>query len=125
MGYLTATDRSQLHEIRRGVTGQPSAFYGLSPAPDNLPGAWISSSRAEQIIAGADHPNQERLRSLQDLLNRSSESRSFSTEYFGALEWESRQEQSPLINVIADQAQIAVDAQTIVSEHIEITLASS
>jgi Zn-dependent M28 family amino/carboxypeptidase len=38
---------------------------------------------------------------LQDQLKRASKSRSFSTEYFGALEWESRQEQSPLINVIA------------------------
>ncbi len=102
VGYLTATGPVlSSYEIRRGVTGQPSAFYGLSPAPDNLPGAWISTSRAEQIIAGADHSNHEYLRSLQDQLNRASESRSFSTEYFGALEWESRQEQSPLINVIA------------------------
>ena len=102
VGYLTATGPVlSSYEIRRGVTGQPSAFYGLSPAPDNLPGAWISTSRAEQIFAGADHSNQGHLRSLQDLLNRASESRSFSTEYFGALGWESRQEQSPLINVIA------------------------
>ncbi len=102
VGYLTATGPVlSSYETRRGVTGQPSAFYGLSPAPDNLPGAWISTSRAEQIIAGADHSNQGHLRSLQDQLNRASESRSFSTEYVGALEWESRQEQSPLINVIA------------------------
>jgi hypothetical protein len=102
VGYLTATGPIlSSYEIRRGVTGQPSAFYGLSPASDNLPGAWISSSRAEQIIAGADHSNQGHLRSFQDQLNRSSKPRSFSTEYFGALEWESRQEQSPLINVIA------------------------
>ena len=102
VGYLTATGPVlSSYEIRRGVTGQPSAFYGLSPAPDNLPGAWISTSRAEQIIAGADHSNQGHLRSLQDQLNRASDSRSFSTEYFGTLGWESRQEQSPLINVIA------------------------
>jgi hypothetical protein len=102
VGYLTATGPVlSSYEIRRGVTGQPSAFYGLSPAPDNLPGAWISTSRAEEIIAGADHSNQGHLRSLQDQLKRASKSRSFSTEYFGALEWESRQEQSPLINVIA------------------------
>ncbi|MCM3901502.1 MAG: M28 family peptidase, partial [Pyrinomonadaceae bacterium] len=102
VGYLTANGPVlSSYEIRRGVLGQPSAFYGLSPAPDNLPGAWISTSRADQIIAGDDHSNQDRLRSLQDQLNRASESRSFSTEYFGALEWESRQEQSPLINVIA------------------------
>ena len=102
VGYLTATGPVlSSYETRRGVTGQPSAFYGLSPASDNLPGAWISTSRAEQIIAGADHSNQERLRNVQEQLNRTSESRSFLTEYFGALEWESRQEQSPLINVIA------------------------
>jgi len=102
VGYLTATGPVlSSYELRRGVTGQPSAFYGLSPAPDNLPGAWISTSRAEQIIAGADHSNQGHLRNLQDQLNRASESRSFSTEYFGALDWESRQEQGALINVIA------------------------
>ena len=102
VGYLTATGPVlSAYEMRRGVTGQPSAFYGLSPAPENLPGAWISSSRAEQIIAGADHSNQERLRSLQEQLNRTSESRSFRTEYSGALEWESQQVQNPLINVIA------------------------
>ena len=57
--------------------------------------------RTEQIIAGADHSNQGHLRSLQEQLNRTSESRSFSTEYFGSLEWESQKEQHPLINVIA------------------------
>jgi hypothetical protein len=102
VGYLTATGPVlSSYETRRGVTGQPSAFYGLSPAPDNLPGAWISSSRAEKIIAGAEHSNQERLRSLQEQLNRTSESRSFLTEYFGEFEWESKQEQGPLIDVIA------------------------
>jgi len=102
VGYLIATGPVlSSYEMRRGVTGQPSAFYGLSPAPDNLPGAWISTSRAEQIIAGADHSNQERLRNVQEQLNQTSESRSFRTEYFGALEWESKQEQSPLINVVA------------------------
>ncbi|HEX7093410.1 MAG TPA: M28 family peptidase, partial [Nitrospiraceae bacterium] len=102
VGYLTATGPVlSSYEMRRGVTGQPSAFYGLSPAPDNIPGAWISTSRAEHIIAGTDHSNQGHLRSLQDQLNRGSESRSFSTEYFGALDWESRQEQGALINVIA------------------------
>jgi Peptidase family M28/PA domain len=101
-GYLTATGPVlSSYELRRGVTGLPSAFYGLSTAPDSLPGAWISTSRAERIIAGADHSNQQHLQNLQEQLNRSSESHSFSTEYFGALEWESRQEQNPLINVIA------------------------
>ncbi len=102
VGYLTATGPVlSSYEMRRGVTGQPSAFYGLSPTHDDLPGAWISTPRTEQIIAGADHSNQGHLRSLQEQLNRTSESRSFSTEYFGNLEWESKKEQHPLINVIA------------------------
>ncbi|MCE9535806.1 MAG: hypothetical protein K8R65_05280 [Nitrospirae bacterium] len=40
VGYLTATGPIlSSYEIRRGVTGRPSAFYGLAPAQDNLPGA--------------------------------------------------------------------------------------
>ena len=102
VGYLTATGPVlSSYELRRGVTGQPSAFYGHAPAPDNLPGAWISTSRAEHILAGADDSNQGRFRSLQEQLNRTAESRSFRTELFGALEWETQQEQHPLINVIA------------------------
>lgn len=102
VGYLTATGPVlSSYEMRRGVTGLPSAFYGLSSTPDNLPGAWISTSLADKIIAGGDNPNQEHLRQLQEQLNRTTESRSFSTAYFGALEWESRQEQSFLVNVIA------------------------
>ena len=102
VGYLSATGPVlSSYETRRGVTGQPSAFYGLSPASDNLPGAWISTSRAEHIIAGTDHSNQKRLQSIQEQLNRASESRSFLTEYFGAFEWESEQKQGFLINVIA------------------------
>jgi hypothetical protein len=102
VGYLTATGPLlSSYEISRGVTGTPSAFYGLSPATDNLPGAWISTARAEHIIDGADHSNQKRLQSIQEQLNRTSESRSFLTEYFGDLEWESEQKQGSLINVIA------------------------
>ena len=101
VGYLTATGPLlSSYEIRRGVTGKPSAFYGLSPATDNLPGAWISTERAEHIIAGTDPSNQKRLQSMQEQLNRTSESRSFLTEYFGALEWKSEQKQGSLINVI-------------------------
>jgi hypothetical protein len=102
VGYLTVTGPIlSSYEMRRGATGQPSAFYGLTPASENIPGAWISTTRAEQIVIGPDHSSQGHLRSLQDRLNHTSESRSFRTEYFGTLEWESRQEQNPLINVIA------------------------
>ena len=103
IGYLTATGPVlSSYETRRGVTGQPSAFYGLSPPHETLPGAWISTTLAEQILAGADHSNQDRLRSLQEKLNRASESRSFSTAVLSGLSiGRSRQEQGLLINVLA------------------------
>ena len=102
VGYLTTTGPIlSSYELRRGMTGQPSAFYGLAPPADNLPGAWISTSRADRVLAGDDDSNNGRLRRLQEQLNRSSELQSFVTDSFGILEWGSRQEQNPLINVIA------------------------
>jgi Peptidase family M28 len=102
VAYLTATGPVLTsYEIRRGVTGQPSAYYGLSPAPGTLPGAWINTILAEQIVGGIDHSNQETLRSLQERLHRTYESRSFRTKYLGTLAWNTRQEQGALINVIA------------------------
>ena len=52
LGYLTATGPVlSSYEARRGVTGQPGAFYGLSSLSETLPGAWISTTLAEQILA--------------------------------------------------------------------------
>jgi len=59
VGYLTATGPVlSSYELRRGVTGPTSAFYGLSPAPDNLPGAWISTHSGANHCC-ADHSNQD------------------------------------------------------------------
>ena len=50
LGYLTATGPMlTAYEARRGVTGKPGAYYGLSPRSESLPGAWISTTLAEQI----------------------------------------------------------------------------
>src|SRR4029077_7841319 len=41
IGYLTATGPVlTAYEARRGVTGKPGAYYGLSPQSETLPGAW-------------------------------------------------------------------------------------
>ncbi len=62
LGYLTATGPVlSPYEARRGVTGEPSAFYGLSPPSETLPGAWISTALAEQILAAPDHARPSRL----------------------------------------------------------------
>ena len=47
LGYLTATGPIlNAYEARRGVTGRPSAFYGLADPGHAIPGAWISTARA-------------------------------------------------------------------------------
>jgi len=102
IAYLTVTGPVlSAYEMRRGVTGRPSAFYSLSSEADTLPGAWISTSQVEYILAGTDPSKSRHLRTIQEQLNASPTSRSFRTDYFGVLEWEVRQEQGLLINVMA------------------------
>ena len=102
VAYLTTTGPIlSSYELRRGVTGQPSAFYALSAESDTLPGAWISTSQAEYLLAGTDRSTSRQLRAIQEQLNASPVSRSFRTDHFGTLEWEARQEQGFLINVVA------------------------
>ena len=53
LAYLTATGPIlSPYEARRGVTGRPSAFYGQLPPDQTLPGAWISTHLAEDLLAG-------------------------------------------------------------------------
>lgn len=104
VAYLTTTGPIlSSYDTRRGVTGRPSAYYGLSADADTLPGAWISTSQAEYILAGTDLAKSGRLRTLQEQLNALPTSRSFRTDHFGVLEWETRQEHGLLINVVAAQ----------------------
>ena len=102
LGYLTATGPMlSSYEARRGVTGEPSAFYGLSPHSETLPGAWISTTLAEQILAASDHAQSSRLHELQEKLNRSPAAQSVSTGRYGSLDWQTRPEEGVLMNVLA------------------------
>jgi len=102
LGYLTATGPVlSSYEARRGVTGQPGAFYGLSPSSDTIPGAWISTALAEQILAAPDHAQPSRLHGLQENLNRSPAAQSVSTGRYGSFVWQTRAEEGVLINVLA------------------------
>lgn len=102
LGYLTATGPVlSSYEARRGVTGGPSAFYGLSPPSETLPGAWISTNLAEQILAAPDHAQPSQLHGLQENLNRSSATQSISTGRYGSLDWQTRPEEGVLMNVLA------------------------
>ncbi len=102
IGYLTATGPVlSPYEARRGVTGQPGAFYGLSSESEALPGAWISTTLAEQILADTDHTQPSRLYELQEKLNRSPTAQSISTGRYGSLDWQTRPEEGILMNVLA------------------------
>jgi hypothetical protein len=102
LGYLTATGPVlSPYETRRGVTGQPGAYYGLSSQSETLPGAWVSTTLAEQILADPDHTQPSRLHDLQEKLNRSPVVQSISTGRYGSLDWQARPEEGVLMNVLA------------------------
>jgi len=101
LAYLTATGPI-LHpyEARRGVTGAPSAFYGQLPPAEAIPGAWISTALAERILADPDSAAPDRLRTLQEQLNRSPSARSIPTNVSASLQWNTTMQDGTLINVL-------------------------
>ena len=102
IGYLTATGPVlSSYESRRGVTGKPGAFYGLSPRSDTIPGAWINTGLAEQILAAPDQAQPSRLQVLQEQLNRSPATQSINTGRYASLDWQTLQEEGVLMNVLA------------------------
>jgi hypothetical protein len=102
LGYFTATGPMlSSYEARRGVTGKPSAFYGLSPLSETIPGAWISTTLAEQILAAPEYAQPSRLHELQEKLNRSPATQSIHTGRYGSLDWQTRPEEGLLMNVLA------------------------
>lgn len=102
IGYLTATGPVlNAYEARRGVTGEPAAFYGLSPQSATLPGAWISTALAEQILATTGPAQPNPLRTLQENLNRAPAAQSLNTGRYGSLDWQTRTEDGLLMNVLA------------------------
>ena len=101
IGYLTATG-PLLHpyEIRRGVTGSPSAFYGQLPQDQAIPGAWISTAMAQMLLQQSDGTGSDRLRILQERLNQTPSSQATKTDSFASLQWKTITENGLLINVL-------------------------
>lgn len=101
IGYLTATGPI-LHpyEIRRGITGSPSAFYGQLPPDQAIPGAWISTALAQELVEKTSGGTPDRLRVLQDRLNQAPSSQATRTDRFASLQWKTTTEDGILVNVI-------------------------
>ncbi len=101
LGYLTATGPIlNAYEARRGVTGRPSAFYGLADPARAIPGAWISTARAEAILRTIRPTDEERLRTLQQQLNEEQAPQSTSTDTVVTMRWHSATQAGLLHNVI-------------------------
>ena len=102
LAYLTATGPI-LHpyEARRGVTGRPNAFYGQLPPDQAIPGAWISTALAEQLLADPDGTHTDRLRTMQDQLNKAPVPRSAATSQYAALQWNTTAREGLLTNTLA------------------------
>ncbi|OQW35452.1 MAG: hypothetical protein A4E19_01435 [Nitrospira sp. SG-bin1] len=100
IAYLTATGPIlNRYEILRGVTGRPSAFYGQLSSDHAIPGAWISTALAERILID-EHAPADRLRVLQERLNRTPTSQAVPTYHVASLQWKTTVEEGILINVI-------------------------
>lgn len=101
IGYLTATGPI-LHpyEIRRGVTGSPSAFYGQLPQDHAIPGAWISTALAQMLLQQSDDTGSDRLRLFQERLNQAPSSQATKTDRLVSLQWKTTTTDGLLINVL-------------------------
>lgn len=102
LAYLTATGPMlNPYEARRGVTGKPSAFYGQLPPDRAIPGAWISTALAEQILSGSDNVKIDRLQLLQEQLNKAPSSpQSKETDQYVSLHWSTAIQEGLLTNVV-------------------------
>lgn len=99
LGYLTATGPIlNPYDARRGVTGKPSAFYGQLPPDQAIPGAWISTALAERILATPS--DADRLRHLQEQLNKDGAARAAQTDQYVSLHWNATIQEGLLTNVV-------------------------
>ena len=99
VAYLTATGPVlSPYELRRGVTGTPTAFYAGTDPAHQLPGAWISTAAAESIITLAT-AGKGRLKDIQEAITRTNPSRSFTTEVRARLAWTSLSTTGTLFNI--------------------------
>jgi hypothetical protein len=102
LAYLTATGPIlNPYEVRRGVTGKPSAFYGQLSPDQALPGAWISTNLAETLLAGSGEGSAaDHLRTLQEQLNKALSTRSYLTNQYASLHWKTTIQDGVLTNVV-------------------------
>ncbi len=102
LAYLTATGPIlNPYETRRGVTGRPSAFYGQLPPDQALPGAWISTDLAETLLVGSGEEfDADRLRALQEQLNKTPSTRSRLASQYASLYWKTTIREGLLTNVV-------------------------
>lgn len=101
LAYLTATGPIlNAYEARRGVTGRPSAFYGLTDPRRTIPGAWISTARAMAILSTGRSADDDRLRTLQQHLNDGRPPQSTATDTVVTMRWHSTEQDGMLHNVI-------------------------
>jgi hypothetical protein len=99
VAYLTATGPVlSPYELRRGVTGTPTALYAGTDSSHQLPGAWISTAVAESIITRAT-AGEIRLKDIQEAITRSNSSRSFTTEVTARLAWTTLSSTGTLFNI--------------------------
>jgi hypothetical protein len=102
IGYLTATGPILTpYETRRGVTGGPTAFYGLTDPSQAIPGAWISTALASAILNAFQPDEADRLRTFQQRLNETLAPRSAATGVSIKLLWRSMRQDGTLHNVIS------------------------
>lgn len=102
IGYLTAVGPIlNAYETRRGVTGRPSAFYGLPTPGQAIPGAWISTALASAILNTPGPDGADRLRSFQQQLNETMTPRSLATGLSVKMLWRSLQQDGTLHNGIS------------------------
>ncbi|HNP82085.1 MAG TPA: M28 family peptidase [Nitrospira sp.] len=102
VGYLTATGPIfNAYETRRGVTGRPSAFYGLTDTHRAIPGAWISTALASAILDAPQPGDDNRLRRVQQQLNDTMTPQSMATDIPITLRWHSTQQNGTLQNVVS------------------------
>ncbi|MFO0699367.1 MAG: M28 family peptidase [Nitrospira sp.] len=101
IGYLTATGPI-LHpyEIRRGISGRPSAFYGQVALDQAIPGAWISTVVAQELLVGSNNEVPDRLRTLQEHLNHAASSQATKTDQVASLQWTTTTGDGVLVNVL-------------------------
>ncbi len=99
VAFLTATGPLlSAYEARRGVTGQPAAFYGGAPEGERpLPGAWISTALAERLLAAQGLS----LRAAQERIASARRPQSVALTALVSLRWAAVQEPGRLVNVLA------------------------